>query len=168
MAKQFDASSVMYAPAQTRYPLSIQSISLRTLWVERDHYENYPAYQRSQVWPLRFKQELIDSVLRNHPIPAIITSRRIDRDMTSRNYIVDGQQRVSTIFQYRMGEFSTASIEGRRRNEPNSLPPVEPRKTYQELPLASRNAFDNYELVFQIYEHIDDVTAGEIFRKLQH
>lgn len=58
-----------------------------------------PGYQRNKVWSLRFKEQLVLSILMGFPIGNIILSANENESLN----VVDGQQRLSTIFQFISG-----------------------------------------------------------------
>lgn len=55
-----------------------------------------PAFQRKSVWLLRDKQKLIDTVVRNYPLPAIFLYRK-DGDGELKYSVIDGKQRLETL-----------------------------------------------------------------------
>ena len=62
-----------------------------------------PTYQREAVWTLSQKQLLIDSLLVEIDVPKLYF-REIDKD-TYEFEVVDGQQRLRTIFEFFNNEF---------------------------------------------------------------
>ncbi len=70
-----------------------------------------PGFQRQSVWIERDRAKLIDSILRNYPIPAIFLYRRNDEGRLVFD-VIDGKQRLESIFMFtgRMrGRFATRS-----------------------------------------------------------
>jgi hypothetical protein len=70
-----------------------------------------PGFQRQSVWTERDRAKLIDSILRNYPIPAIFLYRRNDEGRLVFD-VIDGKQRLESIFMFtgRMrGRFATRS-----------------------------------------------------------
>lgn len=68
-------------------------------------------YQRGTVWKLPQKQGLIDSLLRDYQIPLFyvhLESRMNEytREVEKTAWIVDGQQRLAAIVDYRKNVFS--------------------------------------------------------------
>jgi len=62
-------------------------------------------YQRKLVWTLEEKQRLIESILRQYPIPAVlIAEREGDKSLFE---IIDGLQRLNAIISYIEGAFPT-------------------------------------------------------------
>lgn len=55
-------------------------------------------YQRKLVWSIEEKQALIDSILKGYPIPLILLAERPDVYGVGKYEIVDGIQRLNTIF----------------------------------------------------------------------
>lgn len=96
--------------------------------VEDDQLVINPAFQRRLVWKNKDKSAFLRTVLDEYPFPEIyIATGKVDLD-TGRGIemLVDGQQRVSTLFQYfkgseelRLGEevppYSDLSTEGKTR-----------------------------------------------------
>lgn len=60
-----------------------------------------PKYQRRLVWPFKNKVYLIDSILQGLPLPKFFLQIRVDSKTGKTIYdMVDGQQRLSTIFEF--------------------------------------------------------------------
>src|SRR2546421_10224449 len=68
-----------------------------------------PCFQRQSVWTERDRAKLIDSILRNYPLPAIfLYKRQEDGDLVYD--VIDGKQRLESIFMFTgamRGRFST-------------------------------------------------------------
>lgn len=62
--------------------------------------------QRGLVWTLLQKQQFILSVLREHELPTFAKVRHMFADQTEINQVLDGKQRLNTMFQFIDGEFS--------------------------------------------------------------
>ena len=61
-------------------------------------YKYDATYQRDKVWSEEKKSFLIDSILKNYPIPPIFLRLRINKDTGATTYdVIDGKQRLSTI-----------------------------------------------------------------------
>lgn len=74
-------------------PMSIFELHRR---YKRGEIELNPDYQRKDVWNDVKKSKLVESVLRNIPIPAIYLSERED----GIKEVIDGQQRLNTFFEF--------------------------------------------------------------------
>lgn len=63
------------------------------------HLNLSPGFQRESVWTNKDRQKLIDSILRNYPIPAIFLYRRIDNGEIIYD-VIDGKQRIETFLMF--------------------------------------------------------------------
>lgn len=86
-------------------------------------------YQRKLVWTLEEKQKLIDSILKDYPIPAILLAEK-----EGRYEIIDGLQRLHAILSFI--ELAYASQGGRTFN----LSFFPTAKSYHEEGLFPANA----------------------------
>ena len=59
-----------------------------------------PPYQRRSVWNPSYQQYFIDTVLNNYPCPAIFLYEDISPDGVTNYKVIDGKQRLSTLFQF--------------------------------------------------------------------
>lgn len=75
-------------------------------------------FQRQYVWREKDRIELIDTIMQGYPIPAIfICDAQTDYDGLKKTYnVLDGRQRLESIFSYLKGEFS---YNGKRFGELN-------------------------------------------------
>lgn len=64
-----------------------------------------PPYQRRSVWNQAFKDFFIDTVLLGYPAPALFLYEDISPDGLSAYNVVDGKQRLTTLFEFVRGEF---------------------------------------------------------------
>ena len=64
-----------------------------------------PSYQRRSVWNQDYKDYFIDTVLNEYPAPAIFIYQEITPTGVPKVSIVDGKQRLSTLFQFVGNEF---------------------------------------------------------------
>lgn len=58
-----------------------------------------PGFQRQSVWSERDRGKLIDSILRNYPLPAIFLYRREDNGQIIYD-VIDGKQRIESILMF--------------------------------------------------------------------
>ncbi|MBO6719380.1 MAG: DUF262 domain-containing protein [Rhizobiaceae bacterium] len=72
---------------------------LHDLW-QREQLDLAPPYQRRSVWPERFRSDFITTVLLNYPCPAIFLYEEIRADGSFRYKVVDGKQRLTTLFDF--------------------------------------------------------------------
>jgi len=57
-------------------------------------------YQRKLVWTLEEKQRLIDSIVNGYPVPLFLFATTVEQSGRKRYEILDGMQRLHTIFSY--------------------------------------------------------------------
>lgn len=102
------------------YPISIGELAGM---FEHNELDINPEFQRWYRWSPDQQTKLIESVLLGIPIPPIFVSQRDDGVWD----VIDGQQRLSTIFQF-MGVYREPT-EYQNENEDDDLPPREPFNT---------------------------------------
>src|SRR5438132_13065884 len=61
-----------------------------------------PGFQRQSVWSERDRAKLIDSILRNYPLPAVFFYRRKEQGQIYYD-VIDGKQRIESILMF-MGQ----------------------------------------------------------------
>jgi hypothetical protein len=64
-----------------------------------------PPYQRRSVWNQAFKDYFVDTVLLGYPSPAIFLFEEITDDGRSVYHVVDGKQRLTTLFEFVADKF---------------------------------------------------------------
>ncbi|MCP9629161.1 DUF262 domain-containing protein [Rhodopseudomonas palustris] len=65
-----------------------------------------PPYQRRSVWNDEYREFFIDTVLQNYPCPAIFLYEEISPQGVAKYKVVDGKQRLSTLFSFVKGEIA--------------------------------------------------------------
>lgn len=82
----------------------------------RDRINLDPPYQRRSVWNQAYKESFIDTVILDFPAPAIFLYEEIDDKGIATYNVVDGKQRLTTIFSFIDNEYSVS-----RNSEKNDL-----------------------------------------------
>lgn len=113
-----------------------------------------PDFQRLIVWNSKHQQDFIDTILKGLPFPEIyIADEGVDLEKyASREVVVDGQQRLSTIVQYIDGELL---LKGGAH-----IP------AYSELSKDDKSKFLNYPVIIRELRNVDRDTIKEIFRRI--
>ena len=96
-----------------------------------------PDYQRPPVWSRKQKQLLLDSILRGYDIPKMYW-REVEREDGIQFEVIDGQQRLRTLWEFREGEFKLARDMDRINGKDCA------GKAYSELPSDLVIQFDSY------------------------
>jgi hypothetical protein len=76
---------------------------------EKDHLNLEPGFQRKSVWKVRDRAKLMDSIIRNYPLPAIFLYRN-QRDGDVVYDVIDGKQRIESFLMFmglKLGRFET-------------------------------------------------------------
>lgn len=142
-------------------------------WEIKTLYENWkksrlnlsPDYQRSKVWNDVMKYDLIDTVLHDWPMGIILLNVQVDVDSDGepiKKYdVADGQQRLSTLFQYRDGEDNWS----RPAKQPSKYPEFRP---YGQLSPARQDRFDSHKVAVALMKDYGVDEVLDIFSRLQH
>lgn len=110
-----------------------------------------PSFQRNLVWNNSHKESFIDTILRGLPFPEIyLSDGEIDLDnQTSIRLVVDGQQRLDTIFSYINNDFKIRNI-----------------TPFEELTAAEKTNFFDYKIVVRDLGRLDEDQIIDIFKRI--
>ena len=126
----------------------------------KNRIDTNPDFQRPAVWSLGQKQLLIDTILRGYDIPKLYW-RKVSKS-PEKYEVVDGQQRLRTIFEFHDGEFSLA------KNADDIDGVVVTKMLYNDLPEDLRLRFDNYDLDVIVLSDTSEDEVREMFLRLQN
>lgn len=84
------------------------TISSLNEWRALDKLNMTPKYQRKSVWGTEQQSLLIDSILKNIPVPPVFLRESIDKKGITTFEVIDGKQRLTSIFKFIDNELSTA------------------------------------------------------------
>ncbi|MBW4605661.1 MAG: DUF262 domain-containing protein [Hassallia sp. WJT32-NPBG1] len=112
-----------------------------------------PSFQRKLVWNDAHKEKFIETILLKLPFPEIyLADGEIDLDtQTSKTLVVDGQQRLSTIYQ-----FVTASPEFTIKNI----------SRFENLSTREKTDFFDYTVVVRDLGRIPESEIREVFKRI--
>lgn len=122
--------------------------------IEEGKLELRPYFQRKLVWRKAHKYKFIDTILLNYPFPEIyIATGKIDTTkLKSIEWVVDGQQRLSTIREYILGsgDFESQDVV----------------KGFDDLIEVEKEEFLNYRVILRDLTTIDEKTIQEVFTRI--
>lgn len=121
-----------------------------------------PDYQRNaEQWDERKESLFVESVLNNLTVPAFFFAQRDDRKIE----VVDGQQRLTTIWKYADDNFAISDDDSMVYLTPQS---VHYRgKKFSQLSSELRAVFNDYPLtIIYLPQNLDLSTKLEIFRRI--
>lgn len=116
-----------------------------------------PPYQRRSVWNQSYKDYFIDTILNGFPSPSIFLHQDISPEGVARYSVVDGRQRLSTLFDFAnnlfpIGDDSTlANLRG---------------SYFKDLSNDIKNRFLQYLFVIEYVTVTDEHHINEIFDRL--
>ncbi|WP_462413734.1 GmrSD restriction endonuclease domain-containing protein [Neobacillus sp. Marseille-QA0830] len=117
--------------------------------------EKQPIFQRNYVWNDKKASLLIESILLNVPIPLIFTAE--DKD-SGTELVVDGQQRITSVFEYIDGKFPLSGL--KIFHELNG-------KTFKQLDRVYQLKINRYPFsVIKISGDSDEEVKFEIFERI--
>lgn len=126
-----------------------------------------PPYQRKPVWLLRQKCHLVESVLKDLPIPELFVQRSTDEDGNTTYSVVDGQQRIRALLQF-VGSDTT---EDQTEFDKFTLDKLDPDSDWYEMSFADlstegKRSFYGYALAVRYLDTDDDAEMKDMFRRL--
>lgn len=150
-------------------PLIAESSTSESTTVEvalndfRDGMLEIPDYQRdSDQWDDTTKSLFVESIINNLSIPAFFFEVALEKG-GEKNYVIDGQQRLTTLYQFYNNKFSMVFGDDAPYLSPHSVHYA--GKTFDELPLAYQKAFKKYRLTVIKLRNLGDMRL-EIFRRI--
>lgn len=155
-----DSGSMTNASFDAQLALSVNNPTIRQIAKAQaeGRLRLRPAFQRNLVWSQEQKSYLVDSILRNYPIPELYiqvgTQPGIDDDLM---IVVDGQQRLAACIQFYTDKLRLSGEE---------LDPKWNGRVYSELPDELRKRFSRYKLLVRDLPELTDAQTREIFRRL--
>lgn len=126
--------------------------ALDKIYKRRNRYE-IPEWQRGEVWDIPRKQQLIDSILRGWKLPKFYLLKQSNDQYE----VVDGQQRLSAIYEFFSNELSL----------PSSATLDFGGQFYKNLSTKNSDAFDDFEIEFDEIEEASEEEIKLFFQRLQ-
>jgi hypothetical protein len=143
-------------------------VSMRELQAEPHRYIVIPSFQRQEVWYRRQRQALIDTILLGESVPQLEGYQSFSETGESFWYLIDGHQRMTSVLRFMAGEFKTWTAQQKAIAEPNSDPPVEPGRYFDQLSPIAKNYFLNYRLTIIQVRNKSETQLATRFRRIQN
>ncbi len=176
-------------------PSSMPIISLMTAIknVRANGLDISPDYQRGYIWSNEYKDQLILSIILNYPIGNIVINN-LDHanENNSRQELVDGKQRLSTIFRFIEGGHTSPWFESSDTwfklskrisdqakeiidniigtSDPEGLKRMHQvkRLSFEDLPLSIKMNFNAYNIPVYTMQAADPAQIRDYFKVLQN
>jgi Protein of unknown function DUF262. len=100
-----------------------------------------PPYQRKSIWNNDYKGYFIDTILRNFPCPTIFLAVEISPTGITKHHVVDGKQRLLTVFEFVRDELAVSS---EKYSEPDYA-----GKYFSQLPNEVKTCFWGYKFTIE-------------------
>lgn len=137
--------------------INFQTISWFWDLYNRELLDLNPPYQRRSVWNQDYKDFFIDTVLNDYPAPAIFIYQEITPEGVSKVSIVDGKQRLSTLFEFANNEFAVfekSTIERLRG------------KYFKDFDVDVKQKFWKYQFAIEYLPSSDEKIIADIFDRI--
>lgn len=145
------------------------TMTIATFWegYELEKYDFSPPYQRASIWSQEKQEFLIDSLLRNFPIPPIFLHQKIDAATGRTKYdLIDGKQRLTSIVRFLKDEIPVSSeFDTEEESEPKIA-----GKYFSELGTPEfeeiKKAFWSYKIPIEYIDTSEKFLIDNIFDRL--
>lgn len=138
-----------------KFDTRVYSISDFLEWRKNNILNLSPEFQRRGVWTRAAKSFLIDTIIRGKPIPKLLLTQSL-KDQRNLRTVVDGQQRLRTIFEFIGNDFTILKA----HNETYA------RKTFAELSEDVQHEILKYEIGVDVLFDVDFKDLLDIFARI--
>lgn len=116
-----------------------------------------PPYQRRSVWNTAYRQFFIETILLHYPAPAVFLYEDIRADGSALYSVVDGKQRLTTLFEFVDGSFPLADDSVLERYQ---------GKYFSQLDDQSKKDFWTYQILIEYVPTTDEGTLNSVFDRI--
>jgi hypothetical protein len=124
---------------------------------KRELLELDPPYQRRSVWSQSYKDYFIDTLLLDYPAPAVFLFEDIHEDGVAQYSVVDGKQRLATIFEFLEGLFPVSDVASTSRFQ---------GLYFKDLPPETKKKLYSYQFSIEFLPSTDEGTLNNIFDRI--
>lgn len=126
-------------------------------WYNDGLLELSPKYQRNQIWNLKAKSYLIDTIIRGLPVPQIFLRQNTDvKTLKTFREVIDGQQRLTAIIEFINNEFSILKTHNKEFAGCK----------YSDLPEEVQESILNFEFSVELIKSKDDSIIYDMFSRV--
>lgn len=126
-------------------------------WYHDDLLQLSPKYQRNQIWNLKAKSYLIDTIIRGLPIPQIFLRQITDvKTLKTFREVIDGQQRLTAIIEFLSDDFAISKTHNKDYAGCK----------YSDLPEEVQESILNFELSVELIKSKDDSLIYDMFSRV--
>ena len=141
--------------------------SIGILYVERNSINENPEYQReTAIWSLEKKQLFIDSLLNNYDIPKFYFHDLRNKNKSKQYAIIDGKQRLSTVFAFIDSEFTIATDFTLPKN--SSYGNIEGNTSFEDFTDNQQERFKTINLDIVLVQNAEEDDIEELFSRLNN
>lgn len=115
-----------------------------------------PPFQRNPVWLDKHRAYLIDTILRNLPIPEIYIQKETDEEGGTSWSLVDGQQRIRALLDFPRGDIELMDVYSSGRGG----------QSWDDLSGDERREYWNYRVVVREVIDATDADLRDLFQRL--
>jgi hypothetical protein len=116
-----------------------------------------PPYQRKSIWNNDYKVYFIDTILRNFPCPTIFLAVELSPTGLTKYHVVDGKQRLLTVFEFVNDEFTTSG----EHSDPDYAD-----KYFSQLPNEVKTRFWGYKFTIEYLKTENGKDLNDSFDRL--
>ena len=142
--------------SDSRFPTTID-INQLISWNTSCELVLKPIYQRNKVWNDSSKSYLIDSIMRNYPIPPIFMRDKLNLiERKTIREVVDGQQRISTMLDFYNNKFPIKKSQNKELGG----------KYFYDFSEEEQERFLTYKIIVEKITEKDDSLVFDMFARL--
>lgn len=116
-----------------------------------------PPYQRRSIWNQPYKDFFLDTVLNDYPCPAIFLYESISPEGSAKYSVVDGKQRLLTLFEFANNEFPIYAEATISKHAD---------KYFKDLDDDTKRRFWRYQFAVEFIPTEDEVLINTIFDRI--
>ncbi|MFD1811784.1 DUF262 domain-containing protein [Rhodococcus gannanensis] len=136
---------------------SFQTIAWFRDLYKRDLLDLDPPYQRRSVWNQKYRDFFIETVMLGYPAPAIFVHEEISSDGSALYRVVDGKQRLTTLFDFTDNDFPVAEDSALKSDQ---------NKYFADLDDETKRAFWRYQFSVEYLPTTNAETLTNVFDRI--